>query len=71
MNWLDDLFNKHKFARRFSLFWAMSLITYIAVSYVAKMGSLNAVDGTIILGFIGVLATVIGFYQWHRSKDDA
>ena len=33
----------------------MSLITYIAVSYVAKMGSLNAVDGTIILGFIGVL----------------
>jgi len=69
MKWLDDFFNKHKGARRFSLFWAMSLITYIAISYVQKMGELDAVDGTIILGFIGILATVIGFYQWHRSKD--
>ena len=69
MKWLDDFFNKHKGARRFSLFWAMSLITYIAVSYVRKMGELNETDGIVILGFIGVLTPVIGFYQWHRSKD--
>lgn len=71
LGWLDRLFNQHKFARRFSLFWSMCLITYIAMAYVGKMGELNSTDATVILGFIGILATVIGFYQWHRSKDDA
>jgi hypothetical protein len=32
--------------------------------------ALGAAGASVILGIIGILATVVSFYQWHRSADD-
>ena len=68
--WLDRLFNRHRFVRRFTLFWCIGLITW-SVHY-AFVNRPDIPGNTVTaLGLItGLLATVIGFYQWHRGKDD-
>jgi hypothetical protein len=66
------LFNVHKFVRRVTLAWACWLIT-IVVLRVTEPEVLEHVDGgvaTVVTAVIGILATVIGFYQWSRSKEE-
>jgi len=63
------LFDECKFARRFSLFWAMGLVTYVVVSFFERPDFMEAPQASVVIAFVGVLTTVIGFYQWHRSKD--
>lgn len=69
---LATLFEDHKLARRFSLFWAMWLITDMAYrrSDPVLMASGNGMQPTEFIAIVGVLTTVIGFYQWSRGKDD-
>ena len=67
--WIRVLFEDYKFARRFALFWAMALITCTVVEFF-QMDEVGAPHATVIVAIIGILATVIAFYQWHRSKDD-
>lgn len=69
---IDKLINEQKFFRRFVLIWAIIIVTY-TTWFVLDKPFLIAVGNagvTIILAIIGILATVIGFYQWHRSSDD-
>lgn len=72
MRWLSSLFEKHKFARRATLVWACWLITVVVLRVTEKevIIGLSASGVTVVTGVIGILATVIGFYQWHRSRDD-
>lgn len=69
MNWLSRLFEEHKLARRFALFWAMSLITYTVVSFVEYAPHIIGAD-KVFIAIIGILSVVIGFYQWSRAHDD-
>lgn len=62
MGLIERLFNKHKFMRRFTMFWAMAVITYIVVERPEMAtGSFVAV--------VGVFATAIGLYQWDKMLD--
>lgn len=70
MKLIERLFNEHKFARRFALFWAIWLITLVVLRVTEKVTEINGHVATIVLGVIGILATVIGFYQWSRQNDD-
>jgi len=63
LNWIKVLFEEYKFARRFALFWAISLISYVVVF----PGALSDAE---FVATVGVLSVVIGFYQVHRSKDE-
>lgn len=59
---VDRLFNKHKLIRRLLLLWVCWLITHIITSY-------NDIPHQVAVAAIGLLATVIMFYQWSRDKD--
>lgn len=60
----------NKFFRRLALVWAMIIITWVV--WVVFTGPPQIAGGTAAaLGtVVGILATVIGFYQWSRDRDD-
>ena len=72
MAWLDRQINGNRLFRRGVLLWACWLVTVVALratdADVLKTATGSA--GVIVTAIIGILATVIGFYQWHRQKDD-
>lgn len=69
LQWVDTLFNEHKFARRFTLFWAMALITYSVWEFFHQYGAANQSHATVIVAIIGLLTVAIGLYQWDRMQD--
>lgn len=71
-NSLKKLANGRKLFRRTILIWSICLITYF-VNGVLDHDFLIAVGtpgASIVIAVIGILATVISFYQWHRNQDD-
>lgn len=72
MNILERLFEKHKFVRRAIVVWACWLITIVMLR-VTEPGSLpylSASVAAVVATIVGVLATVLGFYQWSRDTED-
>lgn len=68
LKWIGKAFEEHKLARRGSLIWAIVMITItINVFFGMAEGMQNA--DKVFIAIIGILATVIGFYQWHRQQD--
>lgn len=72
MGLIADLFEKHKFVRRAALGWACWLITIVVlrVTEPTVITQLTASGVTVVTAVIGILATVIGFYQHHRKQED-
>lgn len=72
MHWLDKLVNEQKLFRRLVLIWACWLITVVVlrVTDPAVIPHVTAAVATVVTGVIGILATVIAFYQWHRQAQD-
>lgn len=68
---MRDLFEKHKLVRRLTLAWACWLITVVVlrVTRPEVLSDVNAATATIVTAVIGMLATVIAFYQWSRHKE--
>ena len=67
MSMIDALFNEHKFVRRVIVFWAMLIISWAVLHVIPRLN-----DGNLLTAFsfvIGLLATMIAFYQWIRNKD--
>ena len=69
-DWIDRLFNQHKFARRFLLFWAIIMSTAAVWWSMLHPEQADKISD-IILGVLGLIATVTAFYQWSRGKDNA
>lgn len=69
---IKKLFEEYKFARRFSLFWCLGMITFVIMKVVTPeiLINISAGGATVVTSIIAILSTVIGFYQWHRSEDD-
>jgi nicotinamide riboside transporter PnuC len=67
---ISDFFEKHKGARRLTLLWAILLITQTVTSPPEYIAHATAPGAAIITAVIGILVTVIGFYQWSRAQDD-
>lgn len=72
MTWIDRLWNEHKFARRAVLVWACWLITVVVlrVTKPEVLGHISAPVASVVAAVIGILATVIAFYQWSRQNED-
>lgn len=71
MKWLTTLVEEHKLVRRAVLGWACWLITVVVlrVTDPASLEHVNGAVATVVTGVIGILATVIGFYQHHRHEE--
>lgn len=69
---IKKFFEEYKGARRLSLFWAIWLITVVAfrVTRPEIITNISPAGATVVSAILGILATVITFYQWHRSQDD-
>lgn len=67
---LDRLFNQYKFVRRFSLFWVIGLVTAIvAFTMLADPERITDPISRIYVACIGLVAVIIGLYQWLRGND--
>jgi hypothetical protein len=68
---IKSLFEEHKAARRVTLFWAIWLISVVVlrVTDPEVLPTITAAAATVVTAIIGILATVVSFYQWHRSND--
>lgn len=72
MDKIDKLMNQQRFFRRLVLIWVMVIITdfYLFIKDPELLKTIGAGGTSIVLGVFGMLATIIGFYQWHRNADD-
>ena len=72
MAWLGRQINGNRLFRRLVLMWACWLVTVVALRATEAdvLKTATGAAGVIVTAIIGILATVIGFYQWHRQKDD-
>ena len=72
---MKTLFEEHKLVRRLTLGWAVWLITVVVlrVTQPEYLSDVNGATATIVTAVIGLLTTVIAFYQWtrHQEKKDA
>lgn len=68
---IKRFFEEYKGARRLSLVWSMCLITFVVVRVTepSVLLSLTASGATVVTAVIGILATVVAFYQVHRAND--
>lgn len=67
---LDALANRHKAFRRGVLIWALCLITWTVREVFLRSPDIQSGTATALGLVIGILATVIGFYQWSRDRED-
>lgn len=63
------MFNEHMFVRRFMVFWAMSLITWVILTVFTDLDKISGNVVTAMSLVVGLLATVIGFYNYQRRLD--
>lgn len=68
-NWVVRLFNKHMIVRRIMVFWAMALITYVILRTFEDLTLITPTVTTALSIVTGLLATVIGFYNYQRRMD--
>lgn len=68
----NKLINEQKLFRRIILIWAMVILTIWScfLMDVSLLVNIGAAGATVVTAVFGILTTVIGFYQWHRNKDD-
>lgn len=62
--------NKNKRVRRFLVAWAVVIITMILVWTWMAPPDIPSGTATVVVAVIGILSTVLGFYQWSRKKED-
>ena len=72
LKWLDRQINGNRLFRRGVLLWACWLVTVVSLraTDAEVLKTATGAAGVMVSAIIGILATVIGFYQWHRQQDD-
>lgn len=65
-----DLAEKHKLFRRIALIWAIVLITWVVIKVFTSPPDIPSGTVTALSIIVGLLATVIGFYNHTRHNDD-
>lgn len=69
-NWVDKLFEKHKFARRVAIFWIMLLISWCTVVVYSDLSLVNSAIVALYGTTVGMLGTIVGMYMHSRNKRD-
>lgn len=70
--WVVSTLSSRMLFRRLVLLWAMSLTTEVVLRVTAPevLSAATAGGASIAVASIGILATVVGLYQWLRQKDE-
>jgi len=66
---LYKLFEEYKIVRRIIVFWAVITITWTTYALFSNPTGITDAAADAYLANIGLLATVIAFYQWSRGRD--
>lgn len=67
--WFERQANRNQLFRRSVLLWACTLITWVTVEVFTETPNVPSGTATALGIVVGILATVIGFYQWHRKAN--
>jgi hypothetical protein len=59
----EDWIERHRMMRRAVLLWSLYIITLTIHHYLPRIGQVQNPDSVIIVGVIGILSVVIGFYK--------
>ena len=68
-NCVRQVIEEHMFFRRIVLIWAIFLIDRTVTNFWLYLDSVKGHHIAVIMGVIGILATVIGFYISYRHKE--
>lgn len=70
---MKDWIENHKLIRRLALLWAFLLITYatLVVFDPIVITLITAAGASAFTALVGILSTVILFYQSSRGKEDS
>ena len=66
---LHRLFEEYKVVRRVIIIWIVYLITRITYIVFSDMEAVTGAVASAYASLVGLLAVVIGFYQWSRERD--
>ncbi len=70
LTFFDRLFNRHKFVRRVMVVWAMATITWTTWMLFRDASLITPASAAAYATNVGLLATVLGCYQWGRNNED-
>lgn len=68
--WIERLFNEHMLVRRFMVFWAISLITYVILKVFVNPETISTPAAVALGSVVGLLTTVLAFYVRSRQLDE-
>ena len=68
--WVECLFEEHKFVRRLLVLWAVCLISFIVVVAFKDLTVITASVAAAVSTVVGLLSVVINFYLRSRELDD-
>lgn len=69
MHGLAVALEQHKLIRRLAVIWAACLITFAVIRTFEDLTQITTPVVAALTAVIGILATVIGFYQHSRNKE--
>ena len=67
---LEKQLNRNKLVRRLILLWVVLLITAIVLMTWLRPPDIPSSTVTALGIVVGMLASIIAFYQWSRARDD-
>jgi len=68
LNWTERMFKEHKAMRRTVLIWAMVIVTFVTYQVFWQLKLEGAALATAYATAVGLVATAIGLYMWHRKE---
>ena len=68
--WVECLFEEHKFVRRLLALWAVAMITFVLAVVFKDLTLITASVAAAVSTVVGILSVVINFYIRSRELDD-
>jgi len=70
LNIIKVLFEDHKLARRGTLIWALTVLTIVILRFLDAVTQIDTVTASVFVSILGILSTVLVFYNKHRNEED-
>ena len=67
---MTDPLDRYRIVRRLALIWCLGLISYTVWAFFENLEAVGGAQATVITTILGLLSTVIYFYQSARTKQE-
>ena len=70
--YVDLLFNKHKFVRRLGMliqFFSIVVIVWVVLDSIVHGHDISEPASSVLIAIIGLNTVYVGLYQWSRERD--